>query len=153
MDTLELRGPHGWLQIYCVVIDAAKSPIAARGYQHLHYAVGGLGFSGEGDGFVAEDQLRTFCEALVALAKGEDVQSQLSNFEAEAGGLALTLRSGPNQDCISVEGRIVKKVYQTLSQADGTYTWATEFGFWVRRDTLSVRTARWVEKYMTVNAP
>jgi hypothetical protein len=153
MDTLEIRGPHGWLQIYCVLIDAAKSPVAAKGYQHLRYAVGGLGFSGQGDGFVAEDQLRAFCKALVALAKGEDVQAQLSNYGAEAGGLALTLRNGPNQDRLSVDGRIVTKVYQTLSKTDGTYTWAAEFGFWVPRDALSVGRVRWIENYAGVNTP
>ena len=45
------------------------------------------------------------------------------------------------------------KVFQILSEAEGTYTWATEFGFWVLRDTLSVRSVRWVENYAAVNAP
>ncbi len=47
----------------------------------------------------------------------------------------------------------MRKVYLTLSEADGTYTWATEFGFWVPRDTLSVRRVRWIENYAAVNAP
>lgn len=72
---------------------------------------------------------------------------------AEAGGLVLTLRSGPNQDRISAEGSIVRKVYKTLSEADGTYTWTSEFGFWVPRGTLSVRRVRWIENYTAVNAP
>lgn len=153
MDTLEFRGPHGWLQIYCVVIDAAKSPVAAKGYQHLRYAVGGLGFSGQAGGFVAEDRLRAFCTSLLALATDERAKPQLCNYGAEAGGLELTLCSGPTQDSISVEGRIVTKAYRTLTQADGTYTWATEFGFWVPRHTLSVRGVKWVESYVAANAP
>ena len=152
MDTLEFRGPHGWLQIHCVVIDVAKSPLAAKGYQHLRYAAGGHGFSGQGDGFAAEDELRAFCKALAALAQGEDVQPRLSNHGDEAGGLVLTLRNGPEQDRISVEGSIVTKVYKTLTKAGGTYTWASEFGFWMPRDTLTVR-VRWVETYTEVNAP
>jgi len=59
----------------------------------------------------------------------------------------------PIRDRISVEGHIVTKVFQILSEAEGTYTWATEFGFWVLRDTLSVRSVRWVENYAAVNAP
>jgi hypothetical protein len=67
MDILELSGPHGWIKIFCLVVDKTKSPIATKGYQHLRYAVGGHGFSGEGEGFVAEEQLRLFCNALIEL--------------------------------------------------------------------------------------
>lgn len=148
MDILEFRGPHGWLQIYCVVIDATKSPLAAQGYQHLRYAIGGHGFSGEGDGFVTEDQLRGFCEALIALAMGERVEPRLSESESEAGGLTVTLCAGSEPDRTSVEGRIVRKSYRTLSESDGLYTWVTQFGFWIHHYTLSgVRKVRWVEHY------
>jgi hypothetical protein len=47
----------------------------------------------------------------------------------------------------------VQSARRILSEAEGTYTWATEFGFWVLRDTLSVRSVRWVENYAAVNAP
>lgn len=148
MDILELRGPHGWLRIFCLVVDKMKSPIAAEGYQHLRYQVGGYGFSGEGSGFVAEADLLIFCARLLELADGHDSEAQLS--EQEAGGLSLTLRPGLEQDEISIEGRIVQKHHRTVREQDGLYTWAAQFGFSVKRHFLSgARDVRWVSHFVS----
>jgi len=147
MNLLELQGPQGWLRIFCVVVDKEKSPLASRGYQHLRYGVGDHGFSGEGDGFVAEDELRTFCRGLIELADGRDSDPQLAEDPA-AGGLDLKLRREPDHARISIDGRITRKHYRTISESDGFYTWATQFGFWIPQDSLAeVRSVRWVERF------
>ena len=148
MDTLELSGPQGWLKILCRVVDKAKSPMAAKGYQHLHYMVGGHGFSGEGDGFVAEEELRHFCKALIELIEGRYAEPRL--ISGEAGGLALSLRRQSEHSHVSVEGSIVRKVYRDISDVDkGTYIWATHFGFPVMLNSLSkAREVRWVLEFL-----
>lgn len=146
MDVLEFLGPHGWLRIGCVIVDKAKSPVAAQGYQHLHYAVGGHGFSGQGDGFVAEEHLRAFCKDLIDLADGGTAEPQLPDHPN--GGLSAQLRREPNEERISIEGRITRRQYRSLTEAGGLYTWATQFGFWVTSDSLTtVRNVRWVEYF------
>src|SRR5579859_378692 len=93
----------------------------------------GMGFSGEGDGFVAEEQLRLFCNALIELSDGHDAEPKLTE-QQEGGGLTLSLRPEPEQGRISVEGRLARKVYRGITQTDGLYTWATQFGFSVMRN-------------------
>jgi hypothetical protein len=145
-DLLELQGPHGWLRIFCKVIDKARSPVASQGYQHLRYAVATPGFSGEGDGFVTEDELRIFCRGLVQLADGGDYEPKL--MLSATGGLAVVLRCGPGQDQISIEGQIVSMRQRTANPLDGHYTSATQFGFWVFRHFLSrVAEVRWVKHF------
>jgi hypothetical protein len=146
MDTLELKGPHGWLQIFCVVADKSKSPLAAQDIQHLRYAAGGHGFSGASDSFVAEADLRTFCKGLLDLADGGNAGTRLEGDKVR--GLDVQMRPGPERNQISIEGRIVQSNYRTLDEKDGLYTWDCQFGFWVERETLRlVHKVNWVRHY------
>ena len=95
MDVLELRGPHGWLQIFSILVDGSKSKLAAQGLQHLRYSAGGHGFSGAGDSFVSETDLRVFCASLAQLSDGADVEAHLAGHEV--GGLTLSLKPGPRR--------------------------------------------------------
>jgi hypothetical protein len=65
------------------------------------------------------------------------------------GSLTLSLHREAEQDRISVEGRVVKKTYRGMTEADGLYTWATDFGFWVRPHTFSARKVRWVHHFLS----
>jgi hypothetical protein len=146
VDVLEFRGPHGWLQIFSILVDGSKSKLAAQGFQHLRYSAGGHGFSGEGGSFVSETDLRDFCASLARLSDGADVEAHLTKHEV--GGLTLSLKPGPEADRISVEGRIVSDAYRTLKAEDGLYRWSMEFGFWVERHTLaSAHGVRWVQQF------
>jgi hypothetical protein len=146
MDTLEFKGPHGWLQIFCVVVDKSKSPLAAQDIQHLRYAAGGHGFSGASDSFVAEADLRAFCKGLLDLADGGNAETRLEGQQVR--GLDVQMRPGPERNRISIEGRIVQSNYRTLDEKDGLYIWDCQFGFWVERETLRlVRKANWVRHY------
>jgi hypothetical protein len=148
MDVLELKGPHGWLRIQCHVVSKEASPIAAKGLQHLHYAVGGQGFSGEADGFVAEDELRDFCKALVVLADGGHAEANIAGYKE--GGLSVRVQPDSDPGCLSIEGQIVRQSFRKMSEKDGIYTWATQFGFWVERDRLSgLRQVRWVLHFIS----
>jgi hypothetical protein len=109
-DILDLHGPHGWLQVFSVVVDQNK--LAVKGRQHLRYAAGGHGFYGSGDGFVAVEQLQAFSKSILSLADGANTDSMLE--ASEIGGLSLRLRPGPENDRISIEGRIASSVYRTL---------------------------------------
>jgi len=144
-DILDLHGPHGWLQIFSVVVDQNK--LAVKGRQHLRYAAGGHGFYGSGDGFVAVEQLHAFSKSILSLAEGANIDSTLE--ASEIGGLSLRLRPGPENDRISIEGRIASSVYRTLDEKDGLYVWGAQFGFWVTREYLSaaIRKVIWVEHF------
>jgi hypothetical protein len=146
VDTLEFHGPHGWLGIFCVVVDTSKSPLAARGVQHIRYQAGGQGFSGAGDSLVEETDLRVFCKGLLDLADGGTAATRLQGHEVR--GLDIQIRQAPELGRISVEGRIVQSNYRTLDEKDGMYTWGSQFGFWVEREALSaVRNVKWVNHY------
>jgi hypothetical protein len=144
-DILDLHGPHGWLQIFGVVVDQSK--LAVKGRQHLRYAAGGHGFYGSGDGFVADEELRAFCKGILSLADGASADPTLE--ASEIVGLNLRLRPGPEIDRISIEGRIAQSVYRTLDEKDGLYAWGSQFGFWVTRDYLSaaIRKVTWVQHF------
>jgi hypothetical protein len=73
-DILDLHGPHGWLQIFSVVVDQNK--LAVKGRQHLRYAAGGHGFYGSGDGFVAVEQLHAFSKSILSLADGANMSKR-----------------------------------------------------------------------------
>src|SRR5262245_18620785 len=118
-----------------MLVDGSKSKLAAQGLQHLRYSAGGHGFSGTGDSFVSETDLRVFCASLAQLSDGAAVEAHLAGHEV--GGLTLSLSPGPEADRISVEGRIVSNAYRTLKEEDGLYRWSMEFGFWVERHTLA----------------
>ena len=146
MDILELHGPHGWLRIFCIVVDKSKSELAAKNIQHLRYAAGGHGFSGAGDSFVEEASLRAFCAGLLDLADGGNAETRLQGHEVR--GLDVRILPGPELNRISVEGRIVQSSYRTLDEKDGMYTWSSQFGFWVEREALAaVRQVNWVTHY------
>lgn len=145
MDVLEFRGRHGWLEIFSILVDRPKSKPAAQGLQHLRYSAGGHGFSGSADSFIAETDLRIFCESLAQLSDGADVEAHLAG--NDVGGLTLSLKPGPEAGRISVEGQIVSNAYRTLNEEDGLYRWSMEFGFWVERHTLaSAHRVRWVQR-------
>ena len=93
------------------------------------------------------EQLHAFSTAILSLADGANVDSTLE--ASETGGLRLRLRSGPEIDRISLEGRIASSVYRTLDEKDGLYAWGTQFGFWVTREYLSaaIRKVTWVEHF------
>jgi hypothetical protein len=146
VDILEFHGPHGWLRIFCVVVDKSKSPIAAREVQHIRYQAGGHGFSGASDSFVEEADLRVFCKGLLDLADGGTAETRLQGHEVR--GLDMRMLPAPAPSRISVEGRIVQSNYRTLDEKDGMYTWGCQFGFWVEREALAaVRKVNWVNHY------
>ena len=146
MDILEFFGPHGWLRVFCVVVDKSKSPLAAQGIQHIRYDAGGHGFSGAGDSFVEEADLRVFCKGLLDLANGGTAETRLQGHEVR--GLDIQIQPAPELSRISVEGRIVQNNYRTLDEKDGLYMWSSQFGFWVKRESLAaVRSVKWVTHY------
>ena len=146
MDILEFHGPHGWLRIFCRIVEKAQSPLAAQDIQHVRYAAGGHGFSGSGDSFVSEADLRAFCKGLVDLADGGNAETRLEGHEVR--GLNVRVLPGPEQNRISIEGRIVENSFRTLNEKDGTYIWSHEFGFWVGREALAaIRKVNWVRHY------
>ena len=115
--------------------------------QHLRYSVQGNGFSGAGESFVDERDLRRFCVDLRALLNGH---SQLARLQAHPtrGGLSLDVRSGPDADNLAVVGYIAVAHFRALTEADGLYQWRTEFGFSIRRDGLpELDNVKWVSGY------
>lgn len=143
-NTLAFRSPHGWLEVFCIIVPPKSVPVPGR--QHLRYAVGGHGFSGAGDGFVQEAELRTFCTDLVSLLDGGGGSAQLR--ASPTGGLSLDIATGPEAESLSVVGSIAVSHYRTLKEADGLYLWRTDFGFALRRDSVpNPRRVKWIATY------
>ena len=66
----------------------------------------------------------------------------------EVRGLNVRVLQGPEQNRISIEGRIVENSFRTLNEKDGTYIWSHEFGFWVGREALAaIPKVNWVRHY------
>jgi hypothetical protein len=144
-DVLEFRSAHGSLRIFCSVVNPGKAQV--RGVHHLRYSVQGNGFSGAGDSFVDERDVRRFCMDLRALLEG---QSQPARLQAHPtrGGLSLEVRPGPDADNLAVVGYIAVAHFRALTEADGLYQWRTEFGFSIRRDGLhNLGNVKWVSAY------
>jgi hypothetical protein len=144
-DALEFSSPHGSLRILCSLVNPGK--IRVSGVQHLRYSVQGNGFSGAGDGFVDERDLRRFCVDLLALLKGQ-IRSARLQAHPTRGGLSLEIRPGPDADNLAVVGYIAVAHFRALTEADGLYQWRTEFGFSIRRDAMpNVDDVKWVSAY------
>jgi hypothetical protein len=144
-DVLEFHSPHGSLRIHCSLVSPAK--VRVSGVQHLRYSVQGSGFSGAGDGFVDERDLRAFCVDFLALLKGEPRTPRLLAHPTR-GGLALEIRPGPDAASLVVVGYIATAHFRALTEADGLYQWRTEFGFSVRRDAVSsMAKVKWVSAF------
>jgi hypothetical protein len=144
-DVLELDSPHGSLRISCSVVNPSGARVA--GVQHLRYSVQGNGFSGAGDGFVDERDVRRFCVDFLALLKGESRSARLQAHPTR-GGLSLEIRPGPDADNLAVVGYIAMAHFRALTEADGLYQWRTEFGFSIRRGGLDhLANVKWVAAY------
>jgi|SRR5665213_2204307 len=144
-NALEFHSPHGSLRISCSLVNPGK--IRVPGVQHLRYSVQGHGFSGAGDGFVDERDLRRFCVDLRALLEGQSRPARLQAHPTR-GGLSLEVRPGPDADNLAVVGYIAVAHFRALTEADGLYQWRTEFGFSIRRDALpSLGKVKWVCAY------
>jgi hypothetical protein len=144
-DALEFRSPHGSLRILCSLVSPGK--VQVRGVQHLRYSVEGKGFSGTGDGFVDERDLRRFCVDLRALLEGQSRSARLQAHPTR-GGLSLEVRPGPDADSLAVVGYIAVAHFRALTEADGLYQWRTEFGFSIRQDGLpNLADIKWVSDY------
>jgi hypothetical protein len=146
-DTLEFRSPHGSLQVTCSAVNPGK--VRLPGVQHLRYSVQGNGFSGAGEGFVDERDLRRFCVDLRALLEGQSRPARLQAHPTR-GGLSLEVRPGADADDLAVVGYIAVAHFRALTAADGLYQWRTEFGFSIRRDGLpNLANVKWVCAYAT----
>jgi len=144
-DVLEFRSSHGSLRISCSVVNPSKGRVP--GMQHLRYSVQGNGFSGAGESFVDERDLRRFCVDLRALLNGHSQSARLQAHPTR-GGLSLEVRSGPDADNLAVVGYIAVAHFRALTEADGLYQWRTEFGFSIRRDGLpELDNVKWVSGY------
>jgi len=144
-DVLEFRSPHGSLRILCSVVNPGKAQV--RGVHHLRYSVQGNGFSGAGDSFVDERDIRKFCVDLRALLEGQSLSARLQAHPTR-GGLSLEVRPGPDADNLAVVGYIAVAHFRALTAADGLYQWRTEFGFSIRRDGLPrLGEVKWVSAY------
>jgi hypothetical protein len=145
-DVLTLHSPHGWLRVFCRMV--APDKVRVPGVQHLRYAVGGHGFSGAGDGFVNDDDLRIFCVDLLALVEGQQERTARLRADPSRGGLTVEIGPGPDPDTLAVAGNIAVVHFRTLTEADGLYQWRTEFGFSIRRDALpNLRGVNWVSSH------
>jgi hypothetical protein len=141
-DALEFRAAHGTLRIHCSVVNPSKARVP--GVQHLRYSVQGNGFSGAGESFVDERDLRRFCVDLRALLAGQTQPARLQAHPTR-GGLSLEVRPGPDVDNLAVVGYIAVAHFRALTEADGLYQWRTEFGFSIRRDGLpDLGSVKWV---------
>jgi hypothetical protein len=146
-DALEFLSQHGSLRIVCSLVNPGKVRVA--GVQHLRYSVQGNGFSGAGDGFVDERDLRKFCVDLLAVLEGQSRSARLQAHPTR-GGLSLEVRPGPDVDNLAVVGYIAMAHFRALTEADGLYQWRTEFGFSIRRDGLpNLGNVKWVSAYAT----
>jgi hypothetical protein len=144
-DALEFNSPHGSLRISCSLVNPGK--VRLSGVQHLRFFVQGKGFSGAGEGFVDERDLRKFCADLVALFEGQSRSARLQAHPTR-GGLSLEVRPGADADNLAVVGYIAMAHFRALTEADGLYQWRTEFGFSIRRDALpNLDGIRWVCAY------
>ncbi|HEY6618487.1 MAG TPA: hypothetical protein VIY68_02975 [Steroidobacteraceae bacterium] len=113
----------------------------------MRYSVQGNGFSGAGDSFVDERDLRRFCVDLRALLEGQSRSARLQAHPTR-GGLSLEVRPGPDADNLAVVGYIAMAHFRALTEADGLYQWRTEFGFSIRRDGLpDLGHVKWVSDY------
>jgi hypothetical protein len=144
-DALEFRSAHGSLQISCSAVNPGK--VRVPGVQHLRYSVEGNGFSGAGDGFVDERDLRRFCVDLRALVEGQSRSARLQAHPTR-GGLSLEVRPEPAVESLAVVGYIALAHFRALTEADGLYQWRIEFGFSMRREALSnLSDVKWVSAY------
>jgi hypothetical protein len=113
----------------------------------LRYSVQGNGFSGAGDSFIDERDLRRFCVDLRALLEGQNRPARLQAHPTR-GGLSLEVRPGSDADNLAVVGYIAVAHFRALTDADGLHQWRTEFGFSVRRDGLpDLGNVKWVSAH------
>jgi hypothetical protein len=142
---LALHSPHGSLQIFCRIVSPEK--VIVPGRQHLRYLVEGHGFSGSGDGFWSEPDLRKFCLDLLSVKESHDGSAQL-HADPERGGLTVEIGPGPDADTLAVVGNVAVVRFRTMTESDGFYLWRTDFGFSIRRDALPhFHKVAWISHY------